>query len=141
MSVIIKRAKTDTAGSRGHTRLSDFDDLTKSLVDETIAIYQAQIIAVQPWPSTAKNQEYISQAWVEVCSARNVLIELDDEIFKVVTDHATQARGHAKTISKPYVVSAFFLDAPTSKHAIHDKVEQLLDEAQYIYKALSVDCL
>ena len=83
-SVIIKRPKTDTAGSRGRTRISDFDDLTKSLADETISIYQAQIIAVQPWPSTAENWESVSQAWIEVCSSRNVRIELDDEIFKVV---------------------------------------------------------
>jgi len=32
------------------------------------------------------------------------------------------------------VVSAFSLDTPTSKRAIRDKVEQLLDEARYIYK-------
>ena len=83
-SVIIKRPKTDPAGSRGRTRISDFDDLTKSLADETISIYQAQIVAVQPWPSTAENWESISQAWIEVCTSRNVRIELDDEIFKVV---------------------------------------------------------
>ena len=83
-TVTIKRPKTDTAGTRGRTRISDFDDLTKSLVDETISIYQAQITAVQPWPSNSENWEYISQAWLEVCSSRNVRIELDDEIFKVV---------------------------------------------------------
>ena len=83
-TVTIKRPKTDTSGTRGRTRISDFDDLTKSLVDETISIYQAQIVAVQPWPSTAENWESISQGWIEVCSARNVRIELDDEIFKVV---------------------------------------------------------
>jgi hypothetical protein len=82
--VTIKRPKTDTAGSRGRTRLSDFDDLTKSLAEETISIYQAQIVAVQPWPSTAENWEYISQAWIEVCASRKVRIDLDDEIFKVV---------------------------------------------------------
>jgi hypothetical protein len=83
-SVIIKRPKTDTAGSRGRTRLSDFDDLTKSLADETISIYQAQITAVQPWPSHAENWESVSQGWVEVCASRSVRIDLDDEIFKVV---------------------------------------------------------
>ena len=80
----IKRPKTDTAGSRGRTRISDFDDLTKSLADETISIYQAQIVAVQPWPSTSENWESISQGWIEVCASRKVRIELDDEIFKVV---------------------------------------------------------
>ena len=85
-TVIVKRPKTDTAGSRGRTRLSDFDDLTKSLADETISIYQAQIAAVQPWPLTAENWESISQGWIEVCASRNVRIELDDEIFKVVSN-------------------------------------------------------
>ena len=84
-TVTIKRPKTDTAGSWGHTRISDFDDLTKSLADETISIYQAQIVAVQPWPSTAENWELISQAWIEVCASRNVRVKLDDEIFKVVS--------------------------------------------------------
>ena len=68
-TVTIKRPKTDTAGSRGRTRISDFDDLTKSLADEAKSIYQAQIVAVQPWPSTAENREYITQAWIEVCTS------------------------------------------------------------------------
>ena len=89
MSVTIKRPKTDTSGSRGRTWISDFDDLTKSLVDETISIYQAQIVAVQPWPSTAENWESISRGWIEVCKARNVCIELDDKIFKVVRTSLT----------------------------------------------------
>lgn len=80
----IKRPKTDSAGSRGRMRVSDFDDLTKSLADETISIYQAQVAAVQPWPSMAENWESVSQGWVEVCASRKVRIELDDEIFKVV---------------------------------------------------------
>ena len=86
MTVTIKRPKTDTAGSRGRTRISDFDDLTKSLTEETISIFQAQIVAVQPWPSTAETWESISQGWKEVCTSRNVRIELDDEIFKVVSN-------------------------------------------------------
>ena len=85
-TVIIKRPKTDTAGSRGRTRISDFDDLTKSLTEETISIFQAQIVAVQPWPSTAETWESISQGWIEVCASRKVRIELDDEIFKVVSN-------------------------------------------------------
>lgn len=80
----IKQPKTDTAGSWGHTQISDFDDLTKSLADETISIYQAWIVAVQPWPSTSENWESISQGWIEVCASQKVHIELDDEIFKVV---------------------------------------------------------
>ena len=85
MTMTIKWPKTDTAGSWGHTWISDFDDLTKLLADETISIYQAQIVAVQPWPSTAENWESISQAWIEVYASRNVHVELDDEIFKVVS--------------------------------------------------------
>jgi len=39
------------------------------------------------------------------------------------------------------VVSAFSLDTPASKRAIRDKVEQLLDEARYIYKVCSIQSL
>jgi hypothetical protein len=85
MTVTIKRLKTDSAGSHDRTRISDFDDLTKLLADKTISIYQAQIVAVQPWPSTAENWESISQAWIEVYASRKVCVELDDEIFKVVS--------------------------------------------------------
>ena len=49
-----------------------------------------------------------------------------------------QAREHAKTVSKPYVVSAFSLDTLTSKSAIRDKVEQLLYDACYIYNVCSI---
>ena len=84
-AVTIKRPKTDTSGTRGRTQISDFDDLTKSLADETISIYQAQIVAVQPWPTTAENWESVTQAWIEVCTSRNVRIDLDDEILKVVS--------------------------------------------------------
>ena len=87
-SVTIKRPKTETAGSRGRTRLSDFDELTKSLADETISIYQAQIITVQAWPSSAENLASITQAWIEVCTSRNVRIDLDEEIFKAVNVHS-----------------------------------------------------
>jgi hypothetical protein len=41
-------------------------------------------------------------------------------------------------VSKPYVVSAFSLDTPTSKRAVRDKVELLLDEARYVYKVRSI---
>ena len=88
MSVTIKRPKTETAGSRGRTRLSYFDELTKSLADETISIYQAQIIMVQAWPSSAENLASITQAWIEVCTSRNVRIDLDEEIFKAVNVHS-----------------------------------------------------
>ena len=84
-TVTIKQPKTNTAGSQGRTRILDFNNITKSLADETTSIYQAQIVAVQPWPSTAKNLELISQAWIEVCASRNVCVKLDDEIFKVVS--------------------------------------------------------
>jgi hypothetical protein len=44
-------------------------------------------------------------------------------------------------VSKPYVVSAFSLDTSASKRAVRDKVEQLLDEARYIYNVSRVQSL
>ena len=38
-------------------------------------------------------------------------------------------------VSKPYVATAFGLDAQINKRAIRDKVEHLLDDAHFIFKA------
>jgi hypothetical protein len=52
-AVVVKKQKT-TGSSPGQSkrqiRVDDFDQLTKSLTEDCIAIYRAQIGAVQPFP-------------------------------------------------------------------------------------------
>jgi Domain of unknown function (DUF6532) len=55
-------------------------------------------------------------------------------IFLQIVGRASQARGHVKTTSKPYFISAYQIDSHASKRETRDSVEQLLEGARFIYK-------
>ncbi|KAF8972033.1 hypothetical protein BDZ97DRAFT_1901252 [Flammula alnicola] len=133
-TIITKRIKIEGRGSRGRIRTADFDELTRSIIEETISIYRAQIGGVEPFPERADDRDTVKQAWVEVCTGRNLRIELEEDIFKLVVSRASQARGYAKTTSRPYFISAYNIDSLRSKREIRDSIEQLLEGAQFIYK-------
>ena len=85
-TVITKKIKTEGTGSRGGIRQSDFDELTRSIIEETISIYRAQIGSVEPFPERADDRDTIKQAWLEVCTSRNLRVELSEDIFKLASD-------------------------------------------------------
>ena len=58
-TVVIKCPKTETSRSQGHVHASDFDDLTKSLIEETITIYCTQIGAHQPFPECVDDHNIV----------------------------------------------------------------------------------
>jgi len=53
-----------------------------------------------------------------------------------IVSRASQARGYAKTTSKPYFMSAYKIDNHNSKRETRDSVEQLLEGARFIYKVI-----
>ena len=65
----------------------------------------------------------------------------DNDISLQIVRHASQARGYAKTISKPYFISTYNIDDNGSKHEIHDIIEQLLEGARFIYKVNHCPCI
>jgi hypothetical protein len=84
-TVVTKRIKVEGSGSRGRIRTADFDELTRSIIEETISIYRAQIGAVEPFPERTDDRDTVKQAWVEVCTGRNLRVELEEDIFKLVS--------------------------------------------------------
>ena len=82
-TVVTKRIKTEGSGSHGQIWTADFNELTWSIIEETISIYHAQIGSVEPFPEHADDRNTVKQAWLEVCGARN--IELEEDIFKLVS--------------------------------------------------------
>jgi hypothetical protein len=79
-----KQKTTSPAESKHRIRVGDFDKLTKSLTEDCIAIYRAQIGAVQPFPVKDDNLKAVQLAWVEVCKNRNIEINIKDSAFKAV---------------------------------------------------------
>jgi hypothetical protein len=151
-TVVTKKIKLEGSGSRNRVRTADFDELTRSVIEETISIYRAQIGGVEPFPERSDDRDTVKQAWLEVCTGRNVRVELEEDMFKLVSEYnysvhfaaiffslqivgrASQARGYAKTTSKPYFVSAYKIDSHGSKRETRDNVEQVLEGARFIYK-------
>ena len=84
--VVTKKIKTEGSGYRGRIRQADFDELTRSIIEETISIYRAQIGSVEPFPDRADDRDTVKQAWLEVCTSRNLRVELEEDIFKLVSD-------------------------------------------------------
>jgi hypothetical protein len=60
--------------------------LTRSIIEDTISIYRAQISSVEPFPERTDDRDTIKQAWLEVCTGRNLRVELEEDIFKLVSD-------------------------------------------------------
>ena len=58
--------------------------MTKSVVEEAISIYRAQIGAVEPYPDRVEDREAVVAAWVEACNGRGIRIEFDQDIMKLV---------------------------------------------------------
>ena len=86
-TVVTKKIKAEGSGSRGCIHQADFNELTCSIIEETISIYRAQISSVEPFPEHADDHDTVKQAWLEVCKSRNLRVELEEDIFKLVCDH------------------------------------------------------
>lgn len=84
-TVIIKKAKNETVGSRGRVRVADFDDLTKVVLESAISEYRTvYICGVEPYPDRVEARDFAADTWVDACGERNVRIEFDEDILKLV---------------------------------------------------------
>ena len=61
----------------------------RSIIEETIAIYRAQISSVEPFPECTDDRDTVKQAWLEVCTGRNLRVELEEYIFKLVSESSS----------------------------------------------------
>lgn len=87
-TVVTKTLKVEGSGSRGRVRTADFSDLTRSIIEESISIYRAQIASVEPFPERTEDRDTVKQAWLEVCRGRNLRVGLDEDIFKLVSHYS-----------------------------------------------------
>ena len=71
-TVLIKHVKVEGSGSHGRICTADFDELTRSIIEEVISIYRVQIGGVEPFPERADDRDSVKQAWLEVCTSRSL---------------------------------------------------------------------
>ena len=100
--VLTKKIKVEGSGSRRRIHQADFDELTRSVIEETISIYRAQIGSIEPFPEHADDRDTVKQAWLEVCTSRNLQVELEEDIFKLVSRCSCGYFLHFVTMISPY---------------------------------------
>jgi hypothetical protein len=112
-TIVTKSVKVEGSGSRGRVRSVDFSELTCSIIEETISIYRAQIASVEPFPERTDDRDTVKQAWLEVCTARNVRVELEEDIFKFVS------------LSRYFLLFVTMISPCRSSHALHKQEDML----------------
>ena len=60
-TVLTKKIKVEGSGSRRRICQADFDELTRSVIEETISIYRAQIGSVEPFPERADDCDTVDR--------------------------------------------------------------------------------
>lgn len=85
-TIIIKKVKNETVGSRGRVRASDFDDLTKVILEGAISEFRTVVIcAEEPYPGRVEARDFAADAWVNACRERNIRIEFDEDMLKLAS--------------------------------------------------------
>lgn len=128
-TVVTKSIKVEGSGSRGRVRMADFSELTRSIIDETISIYRAQIASVEPFPERADDRDTVKQAWLEVCQGRNLRVELEEDIFKFVSH------------SKYFLLFVTMISRRRLSRVLHkqeDMLKQHLGLISYLHTRLTV---
>jgi hypothetical protein len=83
-TILTKRAKVEPKGSRGRARASDFDDVSKAVLEDAIINFRALISTDGPYPDKLEERDWAADCWVRSCEARNLRIEFDEDILKLV---------------------------------------------------------
>lgn len=86
-TVYIKKVKTESSGTRGRMRAADFDEMTKSILEDAMSIYRVSICSVEPYPDRLEDRDLAADAWVRACEDRKVRVDFDEDILKLVISH------------------------------------------------------
>lgn len=85
-TIYIKKSKTDASGTRGRVRAADFDEMTKSILEDAMSKYRVSIAAEEPYPDRVDDRDLAADAWVRACEDRKLRMDFDEDILKLVTD-------------------------------------------------------
>jgi hypothetical protein len=83
-TVITKKIKVESSGSRGRVRAGDFDQVSKAVLEDAISKFRALISTVGPYPDKTEERDWAADCWVQACESRNLRIEFEEDSLKLV---------------------------------------------------------
>ncbi|EPQ50927.1 hypothetical protein GLOTRDRAFT_49931 [Gloeophyllum trabeum ATCC 11539] len=125
---VVKARKLRSGGSRGRPRGKDWDILTRQVLDDAWGHFRARVSTEYPYPGQEEEETWAGEAWVKACRAKNIDMELEDELVKTIIQRGSQVRGKLKEQAVLLVPQAYGLRATASDKDIRenrDKVARL----------------
>ncbi len=85
---VLKSTKVASGGTRGRARASDFDELTKAVLEDAITLYKGKLFTSGAFLDRTAEYDLAVESFVLVCKARKIQMEIDDDLMKLVCDLA-----------------------------------------------------
>jgi hypothetical protein len=82
----MKTVRIGTSGSRNRVRLSDFDDFSRDLLEDSISHYRASIFTKNAFPERLEDRGEATSAFLKACQDRKIKVELEEDHLKIVCD-------------------------------------------------------
>lgn len=82
----MKTVRIRTSGSRNRVRLSDFDDFSRDLLEDSISNYRASIFTKNAFPERLEDRGEATSAFLKACRDRKIKVELEEDHLKIVCD-------------------------------------------------------
>ncbi|PBK99791.1 hypothetical protein ARMGADRAFT_1025917 [Armillaria gallica] len=117
---VVKSVKVAMGGSRGHTRTSDFDELTKAVLKDAITVYKGHLFTNGAFLECSEEYDLAVESFIFMCKTHKIQMEIDNDLMKLITQCSSQARGDCKSKAHPLVPPAFGIN--------------LLNRANFLYK-------
>ncbi len=83
---VVKSMKVSTGGTRGRTRASDFDELTKAVLEDAIMVYKGKLFTHGAFLDRSEEYDLAVESFVFVCKTRKIQMEIEDDLMKLVRD-------------------------------------------------------
>ncbi|KAK0434700.1 hypothetical protein EV421DRAFT_1892684 [Armillaria borealis] len=131
---VVKSTKVAAGGTRRRTWTSDFDVLTKAVLEDAITVYKGKLFTHGAFLDRSQEYDLAGESFVLVCKVRKIQMNIEDDLMKLITQHSSQARGECKLKARPLVAPAFGIDPEKPICDVRNKVEELLERTNFLFK-------
>jgi hypothetical protein len=84
-TIVTKRPRQFSTGSRQRVRGRDFDELTQKVLDAAIKEYRVIVCTKDAFPEADVNRKLSALVWVNACAALKVQIQPNEDLMRLVS--------------------------------------------------------
>lgn len=83
---VVKLMKVSTGGTCGRMCASDFDELTKAVLEDAITMYKGKLFTHGAFLDHSEEYDLAIESFVFVCKTWKIQMEIEDDLMKLVCD-------------------------------------------------------